>query len=344
MSQVLFREIPNWFSNHQTIVGCIIIGTSTVCLALSGLLKSKGDRAAASRKADEKAKSRRIYAQYLFAIIICGAWTFYGTFLTKEAADKAAQKAGRIQTETRDQISAMERKFGEKIQAVLVKLNAAKQEDSERITEEKIRVLKNDFSEWAEEFVTNMPTEKQRFAQMKVGLQKKQDQEANQITLEQKQRSAQSYPVFSFATRFLEESVRAFAAKTSNTNIVISKMELPENLFEKPMDAHIRFNTNAIWTISTLRGWTPAVQHRRGYDINQPYFRLTFRDSHDQQSGEFHIQIDKAGNKMTFFYSTSLPTPNPESINGEIDFDAYESTTRAALQKIIKAQLLQLQE
>jgi hypothetical protein len=238
----------------------------------------------------------------------------------------------------------MERKFGEKIQAVLVKLDLAKQEDSQKITEEKIRVIKSDFSKWAEDFVTNLPAEKDKFSQLKTAQQNRQTQDANRETQKQKQRSGQSYPVFSFAIRFLQESVRAFALKTANTNIVIDSIDLPENLFEKPTQGFIRFKANVLWELAISSGWTSTIQHRADYDVGQPYLRFTFYDNRSQQSGEFHIQINQEGNKMTFFYMTNLPTPNPESIQGEYDLSDYESAIKDALQRIIKSQLLQLED
>jgi len=343
VNQVLFSDIPNWLRDNQTIVGCIIVGISTVCLALAGILKSKGDKAAASRKKEENAKSARIYIRYALTLLVCGAWTFYGTLLTKHAADKAAQNAEKIQRETNEMIAGMERKFGEKIQAVLVKLNAAKQEDSQKITEEKIRILKGDFSQWAEDFVTNLPAEKSRFTQMKTDLQKRQAEEANKETQRQMQVSGQAYPVFSFAIRFLQESIRAYAKQTSNTNIVIDSMALPENFFVKPTDGNVHLNTNAIWRISIAAGGSFGMPFVPGYDRGQPCLKFIFNNPPGQRE-VFYVFLNQAGNKMSIFYRTGLPTPDPQTINGEYDISDYESPVKEALQRVIKAQILQLED
>ena len=341
VNQVLFSDFQNWLRDNQTIVGCVIVGISTVCLALAGILKSKGDKAAASRKKEENAKSARIYIRYALALLICGAWTFYGTLLTKHAADKAAQNAEQVQRETNDRIAGMERKFGEKIQAILVKLNAAKQEDSQKITEEKIRAIQSDFSQWAEDFVTNMPTEKSKFAQLKIALQKKQTEETDKEIQRQKQESGGLYPVYSFAIRFLQESVRAYASKTGNTNILIDSLELPENLYGKQTSGNIHF-TNALWNLNILGGWMLATHDWSfaaypSFEDNRPFLKITFGNQE-----VFYLRINDQGKKMTIRYTTRLPTPNPEKINGEYDLSDYESRIKDDLQRIIVAQLLQL--
>lgn len=337
VNRFLIYDIPSWLHEYQTVIGCVIIGVSTICLALAGILKSKGDKATPSRKKDGNAQSKRYYIQYAIALLVCCGWTGYGTWLTKHAGDQAAEHAEQIQRDTNEKIAKIGLEFREKIQAVLVKLNAAKQEESQKITEEKIRALKNDFSQWAEDFATNMPTEKSKFAQLKIALQKKQAEETDKEIQRQKQESGQLYPVYSSAIKFLQESVRAFASKTGNTNILIDPLELPENLYGKQISGNIHF-TNAVWNLSILAGWTSYTPYQAGYDVNKPFLKITFGSQE-----EFYLRINEQGNKMTIVYRTSLPTPNPENINGEYDLSDYESVLKSDLQRIIKAQLLQLE-
>ena len=75
-----------------------------------------------------------------------------------------------------------------------------------------------------------------------------------------------------------------------------------------------------------------------GYYINKPFLKITFGSQE-----EFYLRINEQGNKMAIVYRTSLPTPNPENINGEYDLSDYEGMLRSDLQRIIKAQLLQLE-
>jgi hypothetical protein len=153
----------------------------------------------------------------------------------------------------------------------------------------------------------------------------------------------QSHPIYSFAIRLLQESARAYAAKTANTNIVISPMELPENLYGKQIQSEIRFNANAVWKFAIMAGWTPATQYHEGYDMNRPFLRITFIDSLNQQTGEIYFRMNQAGDKMTVVYTTKLHEPDPHTINGEYDLSDYESRIRDDLQRVIKAQSLQLE-
>lgn len=347
VNQFLFHDIPNWLHANQTIVGCIIIGVGTIVVALSGILKSKGDKAAASRKKEENAKSTRRYVDYVLVLLVGCAISAYGTWVTKRAGEDAAKaeskRAVAIQQETDGRIAKMQLEFGEKFQAVLVKLNAAKHEDSKKITEEKIRVIQSDLSQWAESFVTNLPTRKNQLIELKAGFQKEQAEKSNIEIQRQVQVTGQAYPALSFAIRFVQESVRVYAKRTGkDKDIVINPMELPENFYEKPTTSEIHFATNAVWKLSVTTAGRP--QNMSFISDRLPYLRITFIDVHGQQAGMFCLRPQSENQKISASYTASLPTPDPATINGEHNLLEYESVTRNSLQRIIEAQLLQTEE
>lgn len=320
----------------ERLLGYFLLLTGTVTLAWASVLKSKADRARA-------AKARRMYYSYFWAIVVSGAAiNAFGTWLTRHSAERESKKrsetAAKILLETKEENARSEREIREKLQSVLVALNAAKHEDSKKITEEKIRVIQSDFSQWAEEFARNLPARINEFAQLKADFQKTQIEKANQEIQRQTQISGQSYPVLSFAVRFLEESVRAYAKRTSK-DIKVDPLELPENFYAQVAQSAIHFNGQATWKLTITTAARPlGTPHIPG---KQPYLRILFTDHEGQQSGDFLLCTYPDGNKISISYTPRLPTPSTATINGEHDLSDYESAVRSALQRVIEAQLLE---
>ena len=153
----------------------------------------------------------------------------------------------------------------------------------------------------------------------------------------------QSRSPYAFAIACVQQTARDYAAKSGNTNVVISPMELPDNLYGKQIESEIRFGESALWRLTIMSGWTSATQAQKGYDLNRPFLRITFIDTLNQQTGEIYFRVNQEGDKMTIVYTTNLPEPNPHAINGEYKLSDYESLIRGDLQRIIKAQLQRLE-
>ena len=341
MRTLLDQEL-GWLSRNQTEVGSILIGISALGLVIATFIKTKADKIPESNK-KRQAERKKLYASWILAVLVCATGTYYGNFLTRRVAEQASRNALRIQEETDSRVDRMQREFRERFQQVLVNLNAAKHEESKAITEEKIRTIKSDLVQWAQDFVADLPTSKSTFAQQESELQKRQTEEANKLAETQKKRSGQCFPAFSFATRLLQESVRAYATRAGKTNIIVESTDLPENFYGQQKPSSIRFGTNGSCVISVASGWTSATQFAVDYAPDQPYLRITFTDHANMQTGQFHIQVNTTATKMKFLYTTNLPVPEPATINGEHDLSDYESPIRDVLQRIIKAQLLQFE-
>ena len=175
----------------------------------------------------------------------------------KQEGKESKEKNEEILKELNGQNAANARselEFREKFQTVLVQLNAAKREDSKRITEEKIRVIQKDFTEWATNFVRNREIAQSEFDKAKHDLEQTKLQAQIEETKKEIQATEQSFPVISFAVRYVQESVRAFAKQTGK-EIKVDSLELPENFYEKRLSYEIHISTNALWkfTVSANR-------------------------------------------------------------------------------------------
>lgn len=239
----------------------------------------------------------------------------------------------------REENRRAEQEFRGKFQEVLIQLNAAKQEDSKRITEEKIRVIQKDFSEWADSFVKNQQRIKGELDKVKIDFEQGKLQEQIDEAKKEIQTSQQAFPIISFAIRYVQEAVRAYSGKTGKM-IKVEAFELPENLYEKQTDYEIRFSTNAVWKFS-VSARRPAG---RSGTSSFPSLRIEFVDSQGKTCGTLTVRTRLTDNKFSMTYQASIPTPDPKTIAGYRDFTEYETAIREVFQRVIEAQLVQAVE
>jgi len=218
---------------------------------------------------------------------------------------------------------------------VLVQLNAAKHEDSRKITEEKIHVIQKDFSEWATNFVRNLPRIKSEFAKTKSDFEHGQLQAQIDAGRKEIQVSQEAFPVISFAVRFVQETVRAFG-KHAGKEVKIDSADLPENFYEKQSEYLIRFSEKAGWKLS-VSARRPAGES----PASAPVMRVVFSDSRGAESGNLLLRVEPAAKKFRVTYRAAIPSPDPSKINGERDLSDYETSIRELLQPILDVQLLQ---
>jgi hypothetical protein len=152
----------------------------------------------------------------------------------------------------------------------------------------------------------------------------------------------QSRPPYTFAIGCIQQAARDYAAKTGLTNVGVSPMELPDNLYGKQMENEIHFGESALWRLTIMSGWTPATQAKKGYDLNSPFLRITFFDAQKTQTGEVFFRMNQEGDKMTIVYKTNSAGPPSGTIDGEFDLSNYESRIKDDLEKITKTQLAQM--
>ena len=278
------------------------------------------------------------------------ALTAFGTWLTVHGGEEDSQ---RIIAELRDQKEAninilqklkeqkdinarAQQEFREKIQAVLVQVNAANHEDSKKITEEKIRVIEKDFTDWAVEFTKNQSKIKSEFNKTKGDFEQAKTQAQIDEVKKEIQISEKSFPLLSFTVRYIQEMIAA-CAKQTGKQIKIDPADLSGNFYEKPADFAIHFPGQAIWTFKVLAN--KPLKVNRG-----PVLQIIFMDSHAQESGTILLRISPSQNKYWIKYQTPIPTPNSTGLEGEKDLSDYESTIREVFQPIIETQLIQTVE
>lgn len=154
--------------------------------------------------------------------------------------------------------------------------------------------------------------------------------------------NGQSRSPYAFAIACVQKAARDYAAKSGNTNVQITPMELPDNLYGKQIESEIRFGASAHWRLTIMSGWTPATQAQEGYDLNRPFLRITFINALNQQTGEVYFRMNRAGDKMAVVYTTNLAEPQPATINGEFGLSDYERRIQDDLDRITSAQLTPL--
>jgi hypothetical protein len=316
--------------DHQFLIGSIIIGVSSICLALTATLKSKSDRASISQAAEGKVRHGYYLRVYVFALITCLCWTTYGIFLIKRAADDSAEKAAISQRPSHDEVLKIGWDVEERFQRVLTEANAAKREDSQNITEQKMRALRNDVSDWATALVNNLPDQERKAEDLKAEMQKRIGESTVLKLHEQLQLSARCYPVYSFAARFLEESVQAYAKATQNKYIAIHALEFSNNICAKPTDGSVRLTKHITWRIMLVPqgGVFPFKK--------TPNLIVVFND---YDRSRLVVAITEDETRVLIRYSGKFPEVLPSTINGEYDIADYETPIKRAIQAILNVQL-----
>lgn len=331
-----------WIASNQTLVGYTVIASGTLVLALSGIVKSKAERSAA----EESQKSRRYWILFWIIVLFGCGLSGLGTWFTKRGGNEAAQRSladikkenDRALKAQREQDEKTVRELREERQSILAALNAAKRDESKRITEEKIRVIRGDFGQWAEAFATNFSARKAEFAQVRGEFQKSKIEAENKQVQEQMRISAQCYPSISFAARVVEESLQMFAKKASITNVVITNLNIPENLFRRPVSDVMTLGSgsNSVWRCIVGSGRTPGAPY-----LNLPYYKLVLPHKRGGMPETLSVYVDCESQKLFVFFTTDMVTAEISSMVGEHPLTDYETLLRTMLQAVIERGLLE---
>ncbi len=275
------------------------------------------------------------------AVVLGCSANAWGTWLTIKGGEDKTNESERTVTEelrgardevrkARDENSKVAGEFREKLQTVLNKLNAATQEYSRKITEEKIRVIRNDLTKWADEFVTSSPGMKNTLAQFKRELSEKRNEE----TQKQIEITGQVFPSISYAVKFVQESVRAYAKKTSGP-VIIDNGELPDNFYDGKT-LTIRFKSGATWLFQ-LACSQPADESR------PPALLILFSDSIGSAGG-ITLTPRPIEKKLEISYNAAGPTLGLASFSKVSDLSTFETAIQESFQKVIEIQLVRAEE
>jgi hypothetical protein len=315
-------EIP-----HPIFVGCVAIGLGVLATGFASPFKSKADRAQKSRVPATRTRARAFRAGFISLLIIGAILSGFGTWLTINGAraDAAVQVAAaqKLLDQTRKDNDQARKEFDSKLQTVLVALNAAKQEQTRLLTEEKIKVIRNDFLQWAQDFANRKPDKQRQFEQAKIA----QKQQEIQIT-------AESMPLFSFTIKFVQEALRAYS-KQAGKDFKVDLPGLPENFYSADANKSqrvIQFTNTAGWSF-TINANLPARE-----DV-PPILAIQFTDSGGRNGFLYMTRIPNA-TKFRIWGSGTLPEPQSSTIFGDYEMENYEDAISRAFRPLIEGQLL----
>jgi hypothetical protein len=323
MVQRIIDSIP-----YPIPVGCIAIALGALAFTLAAPVKSKLDQARRSKRDSTRAKVLR-FGFYYTALLATGVvLTAAGTGLTINGgqinAAAMTKQAQALLDETRQENERASKEYQAKLLTVLAQLNAAKQEQTRLLTEERIKGLQKDLLGWVEDFGKRRTDKEKQFEEAKI---------AN--TQKEIQMSSDAAPVFSFVLRTIEESFKIYAKKYS-ADIQIDLRPLPQNYYEAAVNSpvrSVRFKGDASWTISVSASPPPS-------EGNEIVLVISFMNV-DKRSGNVQIYEQKKQKKLQVTGGGILPTPDSGTIFGQFDTENYEETLGRILQRLVEAQLIQ---
>ena len=322
--QRLFDAIP-----HSVVFGCIGIALGVVVVGFASPIKSKADRARGSRAQGSRRRARRLHWSFVLLLVLGAALTGLGTWLTINGArsDAATQVkvAQDLLDQTRKENEQARKEFDAKLQTVLVALNAAKAEQTRLLTEEKIKGIRTNFLQWADDFASRKSDKQRQFEQARIAERQKEIQI-----------SSESMPLFLFITRFVQEVLSAYIKQAKDaTEIRINMPALPENFYDVTANQtphNIQFGPKAHWDFYVY-GNLPATEDQT------PYLRINFNSS-EGRNGWVEIRKIPKTKKFAVGGGGTLPVPNATALFGEYETEDYEETIRRIFQQFIEGQLV----
>ena len=322
--QTLIDAIP-----HPIPIGCIAITIGFILAGLASAVKTNADRSRNSRKPENKRKSHRLQRLFIVVLVLGGFLTGFGTLLTINGGrlngDAQAKAAQTLLDATRKENEEARKEYTKQLQMVLLAVNAAKQEQTRLLTEERLKVIGNDLSQWVEDFAKRRPDKQRQFQQARVA----QRQKEIQI-------SSDSAQLFSLIMRFVEDLSRAYGKQTG-VALEIKIPPFPEDYYDPAAatsgERYIRFGGKSQWTFYVYTS-APANED------NPPYLQIVMTDP-TGRSGVVNVQRMPKSNKFVVNGSGTLPVPEASSLFQEYELDNFEQTLKRVIQRFLEAQLLE---
>jgi len=313
---------------HPTVIGCLAIGLGAFLIGLASEFRGRAKRSRKSR-ANAQQKAFRFRVAFIATLLVGAACTTFGTLLTIHGGslenEAKAREATKLLNQTRLENEQARKEFEAKLQTVLFALNAAKQEQTRILTEEKIKGIRRDFLQWAQDFAQRKPDKQRQFEQAKIA------ERQNEIQI-----SGESIPLFAFVLRFCQEAIDAYTKQAETATTIKGNMPpFPENLYDQTINntaRNIIFGEKSNWNFN-ISGPLPAV-------IERPITLIIGMSNSEGRSGS--VQIWKIPNTSKFRISGNgtLPVPNATSLFGDYDMADYEDTISRIFQRLLEGQLI----
>ncbi|HEY5743005.1 MAG TPA: hypothetical protein VIS99_10740 [Terrimicrobiaceae bacterium] len=255
------------------------------------------------------------YVVTVLGLIVVAVGTFigvYGQVLLRKADAEKARKEREIESQA----------VSSKLLAVMAALGAAKKEDSVKLTEAKIGMIQDDLEQWAANFVRTRPE-----------MQKHFQAERLKVAKAEIQKTEEARPIFTFVLRFVEETAKAYSAK-SEEPIEITTLDLPNNFYDTNLQTTtiLRFKDGSLWTayLSAARPVDDGPSLGLAFDLR----------SKDGTGGMVRIRPWVREQKLIIDKTGVLPIPNLKAEAEESELESYEKTIRHVFGRLLEAQIL----
>jgi hypothetical protein len=239
---------------------------------------------------------------------------FYGAQLNNRADNEAAGKT-----------------LSDKIDGALVKMakvqstvaTAPSQSDGTGASERnEIETIRQDFSEWASQFLQNRSAKKLELDRLKI-----------QSKSEEIRISAMCRPIFQYAIEVLRGAVAAYNLR-ARTTYKISLKDLPDNLYDitgTNFDVGtIEFGSNQTWKIN-------VTVYRPPRDNSPPVFFVIIPNAKQGEPDDsFRIEV---GATTLVFQTGGGGIAGTANVDGAPAITDYEPAVRKAFERLLEAQI-----
>jgi hypothetical protein len=207
----------------------------------------------------------------------------------------------------------------------LVDLNAARAGTDRLLTEERIKIIGNNFDEWAQDFANRKPAAQRQLDLIRLAERQKE------IRI-----SSDSTQLFLLVIRFIEDVVRAYEKRTGDHFEIAHADSLPQNLYDVSGSGNrtIQFGGPARWEFVVFAN-QPANEEV------PPTLRIIMTSA-ERRTGFVDLRRLTKEGKFSITGGGALPLPNASALFKEYDFNGFEEIVRNVFRQFVEAQLAQI--
>lgn len=305
---------------HPIVIGCAAIGLGLIIAGFASPVKSRSDRVRNSKTAERRRKGTRLRWLFGAMLLLAGILTAAGTGLTINGGRIDADKKA---AETREENERARGELDRQFRTVLAALNAAKQEQTAALTEQRLKAIGNDVTQWAQEFALQLPDKERQFDEARTAERQREIQLCSD-----------SAPLFNFTISFVERAARAYAAQ-SGAHIEIHLPPLPQNYFDTDANVprYVKFGEKSDWGFRVIVS-APVNQQ------NPPQLYVSLSGPRGR-GGNLWISRSADGKKFSFGGGGLLPVADGPKLFHEYDMEGFEQTIDSLCRHFLEAQLIE---
>jgi hypothetical protein len=306
----------NWFIHNQGVVGIILSAIATLVASFASVLKSKGDYCAKSAAPGEKFWP---YFWWSLLTLVCVSVSALGGWFSKQSGEAALKLSQTSTLEMRSEMNDLRNQ-----------LKLGNHTTSLALTEAKMQALQDQLSDFAHNSVGKTEEKRQQISEYKSKLAEERKRMAEEAHALRIQQSAEFIPIYSFALRFTQETLRAFADASGKTNLDIIPIVLPDSIYTEDLPnttlARVQVTEKVAWQFEINDGPCVVIKFmREGTQLRKREDRIT-------------LQLNADKTKINVTYESDILVPDPSKISGEYDAGNYEALLKPILMKVVEAQ------